>query len=183
LTYRTIIERLASALCSDNLKLLEGYCDLDKVISVGWSAKRSKLGALGMWAKYVQDPHRTKEFLDSVHKIAISLSRQKKRGGSQVELKRLAESVVFWWITNECDSCQGRGLIVLENTQVVSDFVCERCSGSGKRPAPTAKEAHLTWPDHKFEHMFNELLSHIENAFSEFATTCWRLNKQYEINN
>ena len=183
MTSTTIIERVATALCSDNLKLAEGLCDLDKIISVGWSAKKAKLGALGMWARYVHDPQRTREFLDSVHRLAISLSRQRKRGGSQDELKRLSEAVVFWWITSECVSCQGRGLIVLAESQVVSDFVCEQCNGSGKRSAPHASEARLEWDERQFQYRFNELLTHIENGFSEFAKLCWRYNAKIANHN
>ena len=174
MTSRTLIERVAVALTSDDLRLREQPCDLDKVIAAGWSARQRQLGALGFWAKYTMDPHRTRQFLEMVRKMTVAKARQRNRGGSQEELHRLAEAVVFWWLTDKCPTCQGRGFMVLREQQTVSNFVCQTCNGTGMRPTPKPADAGLAWEEAKFEHRFNDVLVVVESAMSAFIGTTVR---------
>ena len=180
MTSRTLIERVAVALASDDLRLREQPCDLDKVIAAGWSARQRQLGALGFWAKYTMDPHRTRQFLEMVRKMTVAKARQRNRGGSQDELHRLAEAVVFWWLTDKCPTCQGRGFMVLREQQTVSNFVCQTCNGTGMRPTPKPSDAGLAWEEAKFEHRFNEVLVVVESAMSAFIVTTVRSLRREE---
>lgn len=168
MTSRTLIERVAVALTSDDLRLRESACDLDKIIASGWSARQRQLGALAFWAKYTMDPHKTRQFLEIVRKMSVAKARQRNRGGSQDELHLLAEAVVFWWLTDKCPTCQGRGFMVLKDQQTVSSLECQNCGGTGMRPTPKPKDAGLAWDEVKFEHRFNEVLAVVESATSAF---------------
>lgn len=169
MTDRTMIERIASALSSHDLKMRESACDLDKIIASGWSARDRQLGALGFWAKYVMDVEKTRQFLEQVRRLAVAKARERNRGGSRDELHRLAEVVVFWWLADKCPTCDGRGVLVLEGEQITSNYECHVCTGTGIRPLPDPSEANLDWEEAKFERRFAELQVLIDGSVASFV--------------
>jgi hypothetical protein len=73
-----MIERVVTALTSDDLRLRETACDLDKIIASGWSGRSRGLGALAFRSRYTLDAERTRQFLQAVFKLALQKARQKK---------------------------------------------------------------------------------------------------------
>lgn len=171
MTSRTLIERVALALNSSDLRLMRYACDLDKVIVSGWASRSGQLGALAFWSKYTVDPQRTRELMKAVKRIAIASARRRKRGGSIDELNKVAEASLFYWLTDRCPTCQGRGFIVLESKQTVSDLVCETCYGSGLRPMPTPIEAGVEWDAYQLQRTITELLGILDTALSAYVGT------------
>lgn len=164
-----MIERVVTALTSDDLRLRETACDLDKIIASGWSGRSRGLGALAFRSRYTLDRERTRQFLQAVSKLALQKARQKKRGGTRLEFEQLATSVCFWWLSDKCKTCAGRGCMVIGDQQVVSNIVCQTCGGTGVAPMPSAKDAGLAWDDDEFDHRFRELVQVIDVAFEDFS--------------
>lgn len=165
---RTLAERLATALATDDLLLREAACDLDKIIVSGWSAKTRELGSMAFWSKYLNDAQKARQFVDVVRRVAVSHMRQKRRNVRREEVHLLAEIVVAWWLQDNCPTCQGRGLLVLQDQQVVSNIECPACKGSGLRRIPTPKEAGLNWEPALFEHRFVKVQLLIDNAMGSY---------------
>lgn len=169
MTSRTLIERVALALNSSDLRLMRYSCDLDKVIVSGWASRSAQLGAMAFWSKYTVDYQRTKDLLKAVKKITIAGARRRKRGGTIDELNKVAEASLLYWLTDRCQSCQGRGFIVFESKQTVSDKVCQTCFGSGLRPMPTPEDVAIEWEPSQLQRTMTELLSILDNALSGYV--------------
>jgi hypothetical protein len=163
-----MIERVVTALISDDLRLRETACDLDKVIASGWSGRSRSLGALAFRSRYTLDVERTRQFVQSVSRLALAKARQKKRGGTREEIERLGCAVCFWWLSDKCRTCAGRGCMVLGHQQHVSNIVCQTCGGTGIAPMPKAKDVGLEWDEAEFDFRFRELLQAIDVAFEDF---------------
>lgn len=168
MTPRTLAERLATALATDDLLLREAACDLDKIIVSGWSAKSRELGAMAFWSKYLNDGQKARQFVDMVRRVAVSRMRQQRRMVRREEVHQLAEIVVAWWLHDKCPTCQGRGLLVLQDQQVVSNIECPTCRGSGVRRMPTPKEAGLDWEPALFDRRFTDVQVLIDSAMASY---------------
>lgn len=168
MTQRTLAERLATALGTDDLLMREAACDLDKIIVSGWSAKTRELGAMAFWSKYLNDGKKAREFVDLVRRVAVSRMRQQRRMARREEIHQLAEIVVAWWLHDKCPTCQGRGLLVLRDQQVVSNIECQSCHGTGLRRLPTPKEAGLDWEGAIFERRFTDVQVLIDDAMNSY---------------
>lgn len=164
-----LIERVVTALVSDDLRLRETACDLDKVIASGWSGRSRSLGALAFRSRYTLDVERTRQLLRSVSRLALAKARQKKRGGTREQIERLACCVCFWWLSDKCKTCGGRGCMVIGHQQHVSNIVCQTCGGTGITPMPTAKDAELEWSEDEFDYRFRELVQTLDAAFEDFS--------------
>lgn len=165
---RTLAERLATALATDDLLLREAACDLDKIIVSGWSAKTRELGAMAFWSKYLNDRQKARQFVDIVRRVSVSRMRQQRRIVRREEVHQLAEIVVAWWLHDKCPTCQGRGLLVLHDQQVVSNIECPSCHGSGLRRIPTPKEAGLDWEPALFDRRFTDVQVLIDSAMASY---------------
>lgn len=165
---RTLAERLATALATDDLLLREAACDLDKIIVSGWSAKTRELGAMAFWSKYLNDRHKARQFVEIVRRVSVSRMRQQRRIVRREEVHQLAEIVVAWWLHDKCPTCQGRGLLVLHDQQVVSNIECPSCHGSGLRRIPTPKEAGLDWEPALFDRRFTDVQVLIDSAMASY---------------
>jgi len=126
-----LFERVALSLNSDDLRLMQQACPLDKVIGSGWSSKTEPLGSVAFWAKYVGDCGRTRELVQRSKKIMVTQARRKFMGGSVDDLEFLGVTTVAYWLADRCKRCQGRGFIVEDGAQVDSGAVCKACDGSG----------------------------------------------------
>lgn len=183
MTSRTLIERVALALNSSDLRLMRHSCDLDKVIVSGWASRSAQLGAMAFWSKYTVDYQRTKDLLKAVKKITIAGARRRKRGGTIDDLNKVAEASLLYWLTDRCQSCQGRGFIVLESKQTVSDLVCQTCYGSGLRPMPTPQDVDIEWDSSQLQRTMTELLSILDNALSGYVgITLSALKNEISVN-
>lgn len=183
MTSRTLIERVALALNSSDLRLMRHSCDLDKVIVSGWASRSAQLGAMAFWSKYTVDYQRTKDLLKAVKKITIAGARRRKRGGTIDDLNKVAEASLLYWLTDRCQSCQGRGFIVLESKQTVSDLVCQTCYGSGLRPMPTPQDVDIEWDSSQLQRTMTELLSILDNALSGYVgITLSALKNEVSVN-
>lgn len=163
-----LIERVVTALGSDDLRLRTAPCDLDKVIAVGWSGRWRNLGAVAFRARYTLDRESTRVLVRSVSRLALAKARQKKRGGTRQEIERLAACTCQWWLHDKCRTCQGRGCLVIGEQQHTSNIVCENCGGSGFAPAPSVKDAGLNWRPDDFDLRFRELLHTLDLAVEDF---------------
>lgn len=168
MTPRTLAERLATALATDDLLLREAACDLDKIIVSGWSAKTRELGSLAFWSKYLNDGYKARQLADTVRRMAVSRMRQQRRMARREEIHRLADIVVAWWLHDKCPTCQGRGLLVLRDQQVVSNIECGSCHGSGLRRLPTPDEAGLDWEEALFVRRFTDVQLVIDGAMGSY---------------
>lgn len=165
---RTLAERLATALATDDLTLREAACDLDKIIASGMSARKFELGSVAFWAKYEEDGQKARRFVEMVRHVAVSRMRQQRRIVRREEVHQLAEIVVAWWLKDKCQTCEGRGLLVLQDQQVVSNIECPTCHGSGLRRIPTPKDAGLDWEQSLFDRRFTDVQVLIDSAMASY---------------
>ena len=163
------IERVALALTSDDLRLLRNACPLDKVISSGWAAKDESLGSLAFWSKYAADQPRMRELAKRSQRVMVSHARRMKQGGSVPDLHALAIVGVAYWLSDRCRSCQGRGFVVLEGSQIASGELCTHCHGSGLAPLPEPSQAGLEMDSARYQRMTGALLRILDESLSGYV--------------
>ena len=163
------VERVALALTSDDLRLMQSACPLDKVISSGWSSRTESLGSIAFWAKYAADGGRINALVKRSRKVMVSMARRKKQGGAVHELHALATLAVAYWLSDKCRSCQGRGFLVLDGAQVESGLVCQTCGGSGLAPMPRPDDAGIEMDAVRFERMTASLLLLLDEAMCAYV--------------
>ena len=172
MTSRTLIERLTLALSSSDLKHHRYSCDLDKVIASGWaSARNGVLGSLTVRAKDDRTNQSRRKLIQQVKKIAVSRARGRKRGGTIEDIHKVALASVSYWLEPRCQTCQGMGLIVLENKQHLSNIVCQSCHGSGLRDMPTIEDVSIDWDEYRLQKTIVELLVILDEAYSNHTGT------------
>lgn len=167
---KLMVERVALSLTSDDLRLLQHACALDKVIASGWSSQGENLGCVAFWAKYTGDKARIRELYRLSANVVVGQARRKKRGGSIDDLTHLAFASVSYWLNDVCRECSGRGVIVPEKAQIDTGEVCGACQGSGKGLPPKAADVGSEFHEDRFDRMVGELLSTLDNSMSSYVT-------------
>lgn len=159
-----LIERVVTALVSDDLRLRETACDLDKVIASGWSGRSRSLGALAFRSRYTLDVERTRQLLRSVSRLALAKARQKKGGAPVRKLSGLLAACAFGGCRTSAGHAQGAAAwsLATSSTSATSSAkhagapasrLCRRSRTQGlsgtRTSSITASESSLkrwTWP-------------------------------------
>lgn len=132
------LERLARAKLSDDLRLREtGAGDLDHIIALGAVALQVNPAASALLNLHLaHDATAYHDALAATMSIARKLAREKAWGFKLQELHRIAKAALHHHLCPVCPSCFGRGYEVQKGTPMLSDRVCPKCHGSGKRSVP-----------------------------------------------
>lgn len=133
-----IRERLACASISDDLELRESYCDLDKVAAAGLVGMSESLAIDLIRLKYANGVNTYQGVLEQLTTIVRQEARRAKwksgvNSATDDEICGLAECVLNVWLIDCCIDCAGRGHSVMAGAPILSDDICERCGGTGRR--------------------------------------------------
>jgi len=164
-----MVERISLALNSDDLRLMQQACPLDKVISSGWSAKNEPLGSVAFWSKYVRDSGRVKELLRRSKAVVVSRARRMRMGGSVADLQAVATVVVAYWLSDKCQACHGRGFYVAQTAQIATGDLCPSCRGSGLAPTPTPADAAVGMSPARFDRLAMSLINTLDQAMCGYV--------------
>lgn len=123
-----ISERYATACNSSNLRVeSEKGSAADLMIAAGWLPS-SEVGSalLRLHTKY------SRHGLEHVHnKIMDHLKQTRVLNQSEV-----ASSVIAWWLSKLCKTCNGVKFKLIEGTPSLSAKHCTKCRGTGKCMLP-----------------------------------------------
>lgn len=163
-----MIERVALSLNSDDLELMRGSCDLDKIIASGWAGRNNSLGCLAFWSKYVDDKRCRRELSQMLRKIAVNQTRRKMRGGSYHQLCEIADATLVYWLHDMCPTCRGLGYIVTYG-ETLTHEECQTCHGTKMRQLPGTEILEITMEEGRLHRTMTELLNTLENAMTSYV--------------
>lgn len=151
-------ERYATAARSSDLSpVLDGRCDVDKLIAAGWAAKDPRRAAALALYRMAATGNMNGllpivETMDGW--LNGKLQRKAGKGGStlrpvpKLQRREMVVQVLRWWLKPTCGYCEGRGFELLgddeaEGARALSDRACKSCHGTGKRPIEREVPNHL----------------------------------------
>jgi len=163
---RPIIERVAISLDSDDLRLLSGPCDLDKIIVSGWVGKKSLIGVYAFRAKYVNDSKAQVKLVEAISHKTHKKFRALNRGASRIQITDLSATVVGYWLDDKCPACRGVKFKVVD--QIATDEPCDQCQGTGLRLLPSAHECASGLPDSMFDKAMAEIIETLDISVDDY---------------
>lgn len=98
---------------------------LDCAVALGWAGKRNPLGFAIV--RYLTDAPNSTNVWNVVLQLATLLQRQEKV--SAIDAKDAAWKALDIWNNSRCPTCQGRGVLNIEQA------TCLACNGTGRRQA------------------------------------------------
>lgn len=132
------LERVAHAETSSNLQHKEHDCDVDVLGAIGMAGIKHK-GYLALFRiKYLHDMDEAKNAQQQLTEWArkgLSL-----KGQNTKQAKHIADKVMKYWLVDTCALCSGLKYEVDPGSPYLSNRVCKRCRGTGKRPLPHSRE-------------------------------------------
>jgi hypothetical protein len=124
-----IVERYTRAIRSSNLKCDEYHSDIDSVAAMGMSDH--DFGALLFRVKYAFEADAYKRLVAEWRRY-VMVKAVVHEWPQHVNEKVVADTVLSYWIRDQCRPCGGKGHLELI-PRVLSDDPCPHCEGTGKR--------------------------------------------------
>lgn len=129
---RSVVEKLSSAMVSDDLAVHEYRSDVDYIIALGAAGQGSG------WAQSALARLRLgvdAGSLKSAIKAAIQVTRKMALKRSWLlgdgEIRMVAALAIRHFLTPVCPACHGRRYERIDGAPMLSDRRCQPCSGSG----------------------------------------------------
>ena len=163
---RPIIERVAISLDSDDLRLLSGPCDLDKIIVSGWVGRKALIGVYAFRAKYVCDAKAKVRLIEAVAHKTHKRFRAFNRGASRIQITDLAATVVSYWLDDKCPRCKGVKFEVVD--QIATDLPCHHCQGTGLKVLPSAHECASGLSETVFDKSMAEIIETLDISVDDY---------------
>lgn len=154
-------ERLAVAFSS--CKMNEYVTDA--LSASGVSARRHSIGRHAFISRY-SNGNRHKESFNNVF-FGFVLGQNKKLKLTVDEARKISSCVLKYWYDTRCQSCDGRGFIVID--QITSKFMCDLCSGTGRKiPQNRIDSGFSEWTDAKYDLMFSTLVNLLDTELVKY---------------
>ena len=126
-----ILERIAKAETSHDLKHHGNECDVDVLGAVGMAAINNT-GYLAVYRlKYLRDRSVSGEAFAQFTIWARRSMLRRSKGCTGAPW--IASKALEYWVNDRCAACSGLGYAVIAGTPCLSDNHCCVCRGSGKR--------------------------------------------------
>lgn len=136
-----LLEKIARAENSRNLKHCTWDCDVDVLGAVGMAASACG-GALALYRlKYLGD-------LSCCEEASVQFGKWASRAllrriGDKKGSRKIAEKTLAYWLHDVCDECKGKKYIVITGTPFLSDKSCPACKGDGRRALKADRKDQL----------------------------------------
>lgn len=130
----SVIDQLARAEVSSDLKHHERHCDVDVLGAAGMASTVNPRHLAVFRAKYLGDSAEmqaaTRYF---IHITQISMFRRKLNPAGA---SRLGTQILTHWINDTCPVCNGLKFMAIDGAPTLSDRPCQPCNGTGRRKLP-----------------------------------------------
>ena len=128
---RTIMERLAEAIGSDDLSECENRCDADWLKALGVAGIRSPMGTALMDLDLSQNPHRVGPALAEVKATVAFLATRKGWALDRYKLRKISQEALHQYLKSPCKECKGRGMLGVDRAVIYVEVPCETCGRTG----------------------------------------------------
>lgn len=135
----TLAERYSSVSETSDLTLRPTRCDADVLLAAGYATAGNERGALALSVYRMKVTGDRAAFGPLVEDAIDRLIRRGVRAGGRDKLNRpearyIAETVMHWYLNDNCRHCTGRRYELIPGMQVTSANLCQTCSGTGRHP-------------------------------------------------
>lgn len=132
----TTLERISTAMSSDDLTLREHGCDLNVIIAMGFVGQSSgRMASALLRLAFDDDLTAVKEARTLVIKEAKAFNARWRIAAFR-DLVRVADTAIAYYLWPTCPKCEGRKYQLVPGTPHLSDRECTKCHGTGRRPLP-----------------------------------------------
>jgi len=161
-------EKIVRASTSKNLRHLERPCDVDVLGASGMAAANQGLGHWAFRVKFLREPSILHRLRDRVRAMVVGRARTRRIRAKVGVLHSIADAAVAWWVNDICPRCKG---VQFEKAgQTLSTRACHTCRGTGKRREPTAKDIKADLTPERFEAVFGDAVTRLEEACTEYRS-------------
>lgn len=143
---RTVLERLSSAMTSDDLSHKEKVCDVDYVAALGMAGAHDRHGAAILDLDLTLSPGSGYQAFKAVVEIVRHIAQRREWSLTPIKTRRIAEGALRHYLKPACGCCKGRGLLGLDrDSPEKAERVrpCDKCGGSGKEPLPVKYQREI----------------------------------------
>jgi len=173
----TVGERYAKASISSNLRTQQDHtlqCDTDKLHAAGCAQAGSPKKLIGLRLYRLQTTG-DRSSLSMIFKFSrdalhVRLTRKGNRPLPGAQLDALVTKTLQWWISQQCEFCNGTGFDTMENSPTLSLHECSACNGTRitplKRVIPNHLIAHADWLTKEWDSMCADVIGDMARRLS-----------------
>lgn len=135
----TLAERYSAATDTADLTVKPYRCDADLMLAAGYATAGNTRGTMALNVYRMKVTGDRAGMGPLIEDMMSNLIRRGVRSGGRDKLSRpearyVAETVLRWYLDDNCRVCTGRRYDLIPGTQITSASVCQTCAGTGRHP-------------------------------------------------